>query len=345
MRNETRQQFAAFLQRQKELNGVDLHASDKITFTVDPTVAQVLEEKIAESSAFLSQINHIGVDQQSGKRVGLAVGTPLASTTLTPTNKRAPRDPVTMAEKGYLCTQTNTDISLSYQRLDSWRHKPNFQTLWRDLITKQMARDRIMIGFNGKKRADTSNLATNAKLEDVNRGWIQAIFDEAMPQTLGWDITDPTKPKAKPVTIGDVAGTAYKNLDALVLDAHNSIIKEWYQNDTNLVVITGAGLINDKYLSLVNDAKPATEQVARDLLLTNRQLGGFRTVQVPFFPANTLLITSLDNLSIYTQNGTRRRTIIDQVEFDRVADFNSVNEAYVVEDYEACALIQNIEIK
>lgn len=216
MKNETRQLFANFLQRQKELNGVALNSNDKMTFNVKPQVAQVLEEKIAESSAFLSSINFIGVDQQAGNKVGLAVGAPLASTTDTPTTKRAPRDPVALSERGYICTQTNTDISLSYARLDSWRHKKNFQTLWRDLITKQMARDRIMIGFNGKNRAKTSDLATNKKLEDVNIGWLQSIFDEAKTQLLGWDFTDPTKPKAKPINIGDAAGSAYKNLDALL---------------------------------------------------------------------------------------------------------------------------------
>lgn len=345
MRTETRELFNGFINRQAQLNNVSATNNGNLSFNVKPQVAQILEEKIAESSAFLSKVNFIGVDQQSGNKVGLAVGTPLASTTDTPTTKRTPRDPVALSERGYFCTQTNTDISLSYARLDSWRHKKNFQTLWRDLIVKQMGRDRIMIGFNGKSRAKTSNLATNKKLEDVNRGWLQGFIEDAAAQTLGWDFTDPAKPKAKPIVIGDAAGAAYKNLDALVLDAHNSIIKEWYQNDTNLVVITGAGLINDKYLSIVNDAKPASEQVARDLLLTNRQLGGFRTVQVPFFPANSLLITSLDNLSIYFQNETRRRKIIDQVEFDRVADFNSINEDYVVEDYEAGVFIQNIEVK
>ena len=45
------------------------------------------------------------------------------------------------------------------------------------------------------------------------------------------------------------------------------------------------------------------------------------------------LITRLDNLSIYWQEDTRRRSVIDNPKRDRIENFESVNEAYVVEDY------------
>jgi len=56
-------------------------------------------------------------------------------------------------------------------------------------------------------------------------------------------------------------------------------------------------------------------------------------VRAPFFPPNALLITRLDNLSIYWQEDTRRRSVIDNPKRDRIENFESVNEAYVVEDY------------
>ena len=43
------------------------------------------------------------------------------------------------------------------------------------------------------------------------------------------------------------------------------------------------------------------------------------------------MITSLDNLSIYVQEGTWRRHIKDKPEKDRVEDYNSRNEGYLVE--------------
>ncbi|MBJ3182194.1 P2 family phage major capsid protein, partial [Salmonella enterica subsp. enterica serovar Stanley] len=52
----------------------------------------------------------------------------------------------------------------------------------------------------------------------------------------------------------------------------------------------------------------------------------------------------LDNLSIYWQEDTRRRSVIDNPKRDRIENFESVNEAYVVEDYRCAALVENIEI-
>lgn len=39
-----------------------------------------------------------------------------------------------------------------------------------------------------------------------------------------------------------------------------------------------------------------------------------------------------------------RRTVIDKPERDRVVDFLSMNEDYVIEDYGACALIEGIAL-
>jgi len=67
-------------------------------------------------------------------------------------------------------------------------------------------------------------------------------------------------------------------------------------------------------------------------------------VRVPFFPANAILITRLDNLSIYWQEETRRRQLKDEAEYNRIANYESVNEAYVIEEYEMCTLVENIVI-
>ena len=55
-------------------------------------------------------------------------------------------------------------------------------------------------------------------------------------------------------------------------------------------------------------------------------------------------MTSLDNLSIYVQEGRVRRHLKDVAERNRVEDYLSSNEAYVVENYEAVAMAKNITI-
>ena len=75
-----------------------------------------------------------------------------------------------------------------------------------------------------------------------------------------------------------------------------------------------------------------------------KRFGGLQAVAVPFFPANAILITSLSNLSIYYQDSARRRNLLDNPKRDRIENYESSNDAFVVEEYGACALVKNIEL-
>lgn len=51
------------------------------------------------------------------------------------------------------------------------------------------------------------------------------------------------------------------------------------------------------------------------------------------------------NLSIYYQNQARRRYLIDNPKRDRIENYESSNDAYVVEDYDRGAFAENITIQ
>ena len=104
-------------------------------------------------------------------------------------------------------------------------------------------------------------------------------------------------------------------------------------------------MLADKYFPIVNQQQANTEALAADLIISQKRMGGLQVIRAPFFPTGTLLITRLDNLSIYWQEGTRRRAVIDNPKRDRIENFESVNEAYVIEDYRGVALIENIKVK
>ena len=82
MRNETRAALAAYTAGIAKANGV---TSVENSFTVSPSVAQTLERKIQESSAFLSAINMMMVPEQTGQALKIAVGSPVSSRTNTAT--------------------------------------------------------------------------------------------------------------------------------------------------------------------------------------------------------------------------------------------------------------------
>ena len=62
-----------------------------------------------------------------------------------------------------------------------------------------------------------------------------------------------------------------------------------------------------------------------------------------FFPGSSILVTPLENLSIYYQDSSVRRLQKDKPEKNQVQEFNSVNLGYVVEDEEQAAFIEGIE--
>ncbi|MFZ5548092.1 MAG: phage major capsid protein, P2 family [Pseudomonadota bacterium] len=335
MRNETRRAVTEYLSRLASLNGV-ADASQK--FAVAPTVQQTLETKIQESSAFLRAINMIGVQELSGEKLGLGVSGPVASRTNTTTTDRATRDISTLDAKGYTCVKTDFDTHIGYAKLDAWAKFPDFQARVRDAIVQRQALDRMLIGFNGTSAAAATDLLANPLLQDVNIGWLHKIRVEADTHVMDSG-NDPTK-----VTYGSDPTADYKNLDALVFDAL-MLLDPWYREDPGLRAFVSRDLMHDKLFPLVNAPVDPTEKIAADLLVSQKRLGGLQAVQVPFFPDGTVLITRFDNLSIYWQESGRRRMVVDNPKRDRIENYESSNDAYVVEEYGMTALIEKIEQK
>ena len=112
-----------------------------------------------------------------------------------------------------------------------------------------------------------------------------------------------------------------------------------------LVAVVGRKLMHDKYFPLVNATQPPTETLAADMVISQKRLGGLQAVTVPYFPDNKVLVTSLKNLSIYWQRDARRRNLKDVPERDRIENYESSNDAYVVEDYGLAALVEAKRVK
>lgn len=332
MRNDTRTHFNAYLGGLAALNQVE---SVTQTFSVQPAVQQTLETKIQESSDFLSKINMPGVNEQQGQKLGLNLGGPSASRTDTQTKDREPRDLTTMDENGYNCRQTNFDSFIPYAKLDAWAHFPDFETRIRDLLIRRQALDRIMIGFNGVSIATTTDPSKNPLLQDVNKGWLQKMREHAAERVMG-----DGKATGK-VTVG--VGGDYENLDALVYDTI-TLLDPWHRENSDLVAIVGRGLMHDKYFPLVNKESRATDTLAADLIISQKRIGGLAAVQAPFFPEKKVLITTLDNLSLYWQIGGRRRHIEENAKRSRIDTYESSNDDYVIEDYGQAAMVENIEL-
>lgn len=341
MSDAARAELFAYQAQQAEMNNITISALSS-RFSVQPAVQQRFENASKESHDFLQKANSIGVTEQKGEKVLLDTTGPVARTNSSydGTNRRNPLNVVDMKARRYECEQVNYDTFISYPQLDMWAGHPDFQLRVSRQIARQVALDRIMTGFNGTHHAEVSDIKKHPRLEDVNKGWLQDIRDQA-PQRVMKDVMLTARNMDN-----SVAYTGrYANPDALVQDARSSLLDEWHKDADDLVVIMGRNLFNSLRLPVLNSMSmqnPNAELLAGQLIVSTRTIGGLDVYLAPFFPAQSMLITSFSNLSVYWQKGSMRRLMKDEPEYNRIAIYQSVNDCYVVEDHGKCALIENI---
>ena len=341
MRTETRRLFNAYLARVAQANHVD-SASSK--FNVEPSVQQTLFDRIQESSEFLNRINIVGVPEMKGEKLGLSVTNAILDRTDTNGGdgsvRRQPKDPSGLTKRGFELHQTNADTYLSYGKLDMWAKFPDFAQRIAAHISRAISLDMIRVGWNGMEAAADVNRATDPLGTTVNIGWLEKMRLEAPARVMEEVAGGKAAGKVTYGTDGD-----YASLDALVYDASQSLLPTWAADDTELIAIVSRDLLHDKYFPLMNETHDPENQLARDVIMSSKRLGGLPAVRVPFFPAGKVFITRYDNLSIYQQEGKRRRLVKDEPEYDRVANYESSNDAYVLEDDDYGALVENIELR
>ncbi|MEP8233843.1 phage major capsid protein, P2 family [Citrobacter freundii] len=338
----TRTQLELYMQRQAQLSGVTVSNLTK-RYSVDPSVQQRLENAAKESTELTQKINVIGVDDQEGDKVLVDTTGPIARTNSSSdgVKRRNPVSPHELAARRYRCEQVNYDTFISYSQLDAWSAHADFQARVSQQIARQIALDRIMIGFNGTSHALISDFAANPLLQDVNTGWMEQIRKHAAARVMS-DVTISTRDMDNKVT----AKGQYGNPDALVQDVRSSLLDEWHKDAPDLVVLMGRDLFNTLRLPLINamsTTNPNTELMAGQLIISSRFIGGLPVYLAPFFQKDAMLITSFSNLSIYFQKGSLRRLMKEEPEYNRIATYQSMNDAYVVEDYGKSALIQGIK--
>ncbi|NQZ06957.1 MAG: phage major capsid protein, P2 family [Algicola sp.] len=299
-------------------------------FNVAPSIAQEFFEKLQESNGFLKQINYLPVDDLKGDKVYLAVDDPISSRTnfTDKNNERKPVNPSSLSNKFYELYEVDADVELEWAKIDAWSKFKDFFTKFMAQVNKRRAKDKIMCGWHGTSVADQTDLAANPLLEDLNIGWLELLrrFDSGSQV-----ITEIVAGSGK-VKIGGGEGADFKNLDETVADVKQNI-PEIYRGDGDLIVILGSNLIDKyelKYWATHGDL--ASEKLLVDAKKIMGTFGGLSGMTVPHFPINGILVTSLNNLSIYYQASSVRRSIKDKVERKCIQDFMSINEGYVVEN-------------
>jgi P2 family phage major capsid protein len=307
-------------------------------FNVTPTHAQTLNEKITLSSAFLQRINVIPVSEIKGEKVMLGVNGSVTGRTDTSNTDRVARNVLGLDGNGYELFETHSDVGLKYATIDAWAKFKDFAQRYATAVQKQIGLDRIMIGWNGTSVAATTDRVANPLLQDVNKGWMQIAREQAPQQVLTQGTV--TAGKIKLGATGD-----YKNLDALVYDV-SLMIDEEFRDGGDLIAIVGRDLLAyDKGKLYAAQGGTPTEKERLEMAQVVSTYGGLPTFTCPHFPSKGVVVTSWDNLSIYFQDSSWRRQIVENPKRSQVEDYNGRNEGYVIEQLGKFAAIEagNVE--
>jgi P2 family phage major capsid protein len=305
-------------------------------FAIEPTIAQELNDKIVEQSAFLPLINVIGVAELEGENILGFASSPVASRTDTSGDgERKPRDVLGLGRYRYKLAQTNSDTAIRYATIDAWAKFPDLADRYARYIQERIAADRELVGWHGTSVAQNTDLGANPELQDVNKGWMQYMRENLSENILAEGRKVPGK-----IRIGE--GGDYSCLDVAINDLVEGIP---YYMQKDLYALAGRDFIVRERAILFEaiQGKPTEKQVMEHF---SKLFGGLPWMTPSFFPARGLVITPLRNLSIYHQDTSWRRKIDDNAKKDRYEDFNSRNEGYVVEEPEAFVGIEfaNVEL-
>ena len=293
-------------------------------FSLTDPKETLLRDALLERADFLNMITVVDVDQLQGQVV--AVGNPGIFTGRTEGGRFI--RPTGVSGNEYKLVETDSGAALTWAMLSVWANagdENEFFQRMQDFTNQSFALDMLRIGFNGKSVAKSTDPTANPNGEDVNYGWHELVRKYKEGQQI----------ISTPITLDEQGD--YKSLDAMASDLINTKIPQQYRNDPRLVVLVGADLVAAEQYRLYQKADRPTEKIAAQML--SDSIAGRPAMVPPFMPGKRMTVTTLANLHIYTQRGTRQR----KAEFveDRKQFENKYlrNEGYAVESPELYAAI------
>lgn len=337
MKDASKKKYLSFCIAMATAFGVESVAQQ---FSVTPSVAQTLQDKIVEEDTFLQKINIFPVDEIKGEKVLGAVAGVVGKRTNTDNNDRVPQEVLALGSKDYELFPTEFDTYIKYATVDAWAKFPDFQERYAGYVRKAIAMARVRTGWYGTSAAAVTDKVANPNGEDVNKGWFQHMRE--YDGGSHWMLQGVT---ANQIRIGE--GGDYPNLDAAVHDCRQ-MLDPIFRERGDLVVFIGSDLLaaDKAALYVAQGATPSEkERIANEKV--TKTYGGLPVDTPSGFPSRGLFITTYDNLSWYYQDSSVRRQVVDNPKRNRVEDYTSVNDGYVVENEELAAGFEfkNIKIK
>lgn len=284
-------------------------------FSLSAPMETLLRDAILHSTEFLRLITCFDVDQLAGQVV--ITGTSQLLTGRVANGRFVKK--LGVDGNKFNLVETDSCAAIDWNTLSVWANSGNREEFFNKIqsfIDKQFALDMLRIGFNGTSVATTTDPTNNPNGEDVNKGWHQIAKE--------WN--GGAQVMTDPITLG--VGGSYETLDAMASDLINHLPVEC-RNDPNIVILVGSDLLAREQFRLYSKADTPTENLAAAQLDTI--IAGKKAFVPPFMPGRRMVATTLNNLHIYTQRGSRRRAAEDVQDRKQFENKYWRNEGYALE--------------
>lgn len=273
--------------------GADYFNSDKTgEFTISNPSENLLNIAMLESGWMMGNITLRDIDRPTGQAIEIGDNSLHTGRALSGRFKKKLSTNGTPFE----LIETDSCVSLSYEQLGQLANIQGFDqfvSLINDFFGRAFSLDMLRVGFNGEYGGLPTDPIKNPKGQDVNTGW----------HAIAREFNQGSQVITKAITLGKEGD--YPHLDALASQLIQDKIPEAFREDPRLVVMVGAELAAQERLRLFNGGDRSLSDAAAAQMLTSSVAGRFAFVP-PFMPGKRLAITTLENLHIYTQKGSRR---------------------------------------
>ncbi|MBF0750816.1 MULTISPECIES: phage major capsid protein, P2 family [unclassified Pasteurella] len=295
-----------------------------LSISLNDKAQQELMKDFKTRSDFLNSINWITVKNQKDKKIFGA----LKGTT---TGRKQDGRNRSIVEYGdiYQLQEIDSGVQIDWRLIDELEViQDNFSENFTRLTEQQFILDMLQMGWYGESEA-TNTQAED--LSDVVKGWL-AQLKEQNPANI---ITG-GKSAGKITLFSEQAD--YKNLDELATALRNKLPAQ-YQERNDLVFFVGADLVAKANANIQGAFNYSENNGINNLYLSN-YFGGMPAIIPPQFPRKCAVVTTLKNLSIYTQKGSCHRSIYnDEETMDYISAYLR-QECYIVENLNLMAAIE-----
>lgn len=322
MKRQTIEKFNQYLEYLSTSLKLD-HKGNLKSVSLNDELEKQFFHRLQENS-FFGLINIIKSTNSEGNTLGLQLPIPSTADTAGGIAREAGNGYISPFQS-FKCQQINIDTAVSYAKLDHLADylDKDFNQMLERYLDKQILLALLMVGWNGERSQKTSDPQTYQLAQDVAKGWITKIKENRPNQVITG------------ASVGNEQ--TYPNLNKLVKSGLEKMGNPYRAGE--LVAICGREIITNQirfcYADLVGEYQPL-------ITMSLKSIGGLKTISMPYFPADSILITRLDNLSLYVQTGTIRKSLLDNPRLDRWEQYQSMNLDFIIEDYNCVALIENI---